>query len=333
MRIVPDWRHLLTITAASVAASWAISAPSLAAMTGTVVLTPARVQASGIAVVPLTTATQTAQVQGVATVLDPQPLLALAARLQTTHAAALAAEVAARAADAQAKRSLALYRQDENTSLRDMQAAEAAAATARAQRMAARADETTARSGARSQWGPVLTRLAARGPQALHDYADGHASLLEVALPNGTRAPAGNSIQVWSPDGQPSTATLLGASPRADAVVQGPTFFYRTTAAGLRSGQRLNATVPQDSAVRQGVNVPTAAVIWYAGQPWVYVETAAGQFQRRPLDQVRNAQGWFQARGFHAGEKVVVRGGELLLSQEMQPPPGTAKPAGDDDDD
>ncbi|MDE3071809.1 MAG: hypothetical protein KGJ63_03630 [Pseudomonadota bacterium] len=333
MRIVPDWRHLLALATASVAASWAISAPSLAAMTGTVTLTPASVHASGIAVVPLTPATQTAQVQGVATVLDPQPLLALAARLQRTHAAALAAEAAAEAADAQAKRSQALYRQDENTSLRDLQAAEAAAAAARAQRMTARADETAARSGARSQWGPVLARLAARGPQALRDYADGHAGLLEVVLPNGTRAPTGDSIRIGSPDGQPSTATLLGASPRADAIVQGPTFFYRTTAAGLRSGQRLSATVPLDSAVRRGVDVPAAAVIWYAGQPWAYVETAAGQFQRRPLDQVRDAQGWFQARGFHAGEKVVVRGGELLLSQEMQPPPGAAQPAWDDDDD
>ncbi|MDE2309150.1 MAG: hypothetical protein KGJ97_12780, partial [Xanthomonadaceae bacterium] len=202
-----------------------------------------------------------------------------------------------------------------------------------ARRQAARADETTARGAARAQWGPLLARLAARGPRALRDYADGRASLLQVALPDGTRAPSGNSIRVDGPDGRPSTAALLGASPRADAVVQGPTFFYRTTAAGLRSGQRLSATVPLDSAVRRGVDVPAAAVIWYAGQPWAYVETAAGQFQRRPLDQVRDAQGWFQARGFHAGEKVVVRGGELLLSQEMQPPPGAAQPAGDDDDD
>ncbi|MHB1273142.1 MAG: efflux RND transporter periplasmic adaptor subunit [Rhodanobacter sp.] len=332
MRIVPDWRHL-TMSVACIAVSWAVSAPSLAAMTGTVVLTPASVNASGIAVVPLTTATQTAQAQGIATVLDPQPLLALAANLQAMHARVLAADAAAKAAGAQAKRSQALYRQGENTSLRDMQAAQATATAAQAQRMMARAEQAAAHSGARSQWGPVLARLTARGPQALHDYADGHASLLEVVLPNGTRAPTGNSIQVWSTDGQRSTATLLSASPRADAVVQGPTFFYRTTAAGLRSGQRLSATVPLDSAVRQGVNVPTAAVIWYAGQPWVYVETAAGQFQRRPLDQVRDAQGWFQARGFHAGEKVVVRGGELLLSQEMQPPPGAAKPTGDGDDD
>ena len=332
MRIVPDWRHI-ALSVACVTAPWTIAAPLLAAMTGTVVLTPASVNASGIAVTPLTAATQTAQAPGIATVLDPQPLLTLAAHLQAAHAGALAADAAARAADAQAKRSQVLYRQDENASLRDMQAAQATAAATRAQRMTARAEELAAHSSARAQWGPVLARLITRGPQALRDYVDGHASLLEVVLPNGTRAPTGSSIQVWSTDGQPSTATLLGPSPRADAVVQGPTFFYRTTAAGLRSGQRLRATVPLESAVRHGVNVPTAAVVWYAGLPWVYIETAAGQFQRRPLDQVRDAQGWFQTRGFRAGEKVVVRGGELLLSQEMQPPPGAAKPAGDDDDD
>jgi hypothetical protein len=87
------------------------------------------------------------------------------------------------------------------------------------------------------------------------------------------------------------------------------------------------------SATQTGVTVPAAAVIWYAGQPWAYVETAVGHYQRRPLSvDARNASGWFEANGFRAGERVVVRGGELLLSQELLPPPGV-KPAGGDDDD
>ena len=98
-------------------------------------------------------------------------------------------------------------------------------------------------------------------------------------------------------------------------------------------GQRLSASVPLGGAAQTGVTVPAAAVIWYAGQPWAYVETAAGHYQRRPLSvDARNASGWFEANGFHAGERVVVRGGELLISQELLPPPGV-KPAGDGDGD
>lgn len=332
MRTAPDWRRY-TATLACIGLACSLATPLRAAMTGTVVLTPASVSASGIQLATLAAATRTAQVQGVATVLDPQPLLALAAQLQSVQARLRAADIAAAAADAQAKRSQALYRQGENASLRDMQSAQAAAAAARAQRTVARAEAAAARSGARPQWGAVLARMASSGPQALSEFADGRASLLEVALPNGTPAPAGHTIRISNADGVSLQAILLGPSPRADAVVQGPTFFYRTTAPGLRSGQRMDATVPLGAASHQGVDVPAAAVIWYAGLPWAYVETGSGHFQRRPLQQQRDAQGWFQAGGFHAGDKVVVRGGELLLSQEMQPPPGAAKPAGDGDDD
>lgn len=332
MRITTDLRRCTT-TALCIALTWAFAAPVLASMTGTVVLTPASVSASGIAVASLVAATQTANVPGIATVLNPQPLLALAARLQAAHARLQAAGAATVAADAEAKRSQALYHDGENTSLRAMQAATAKAAAARAQRAVARADEVAARSGARPQWGSVLAALADKGPQALNDYADGRASLLEVVLPDGTRMPAGQSIRLWRTDGTALTATLLGPSPRSDAVVQGPTFFYRAVAGGLRSGQRLSAEVPLDTTVRHGVTVPAEAVIWYAGQAWVYIETAAGHFQRRPVAQTRSAQDWFETKGFHVGEKVVVRGGELLLSQEMQPPPGAAKPAGDGDGD
>ncbi|MCW8806527.1 MAG: hypothetical protein OQK79_00270 [Rhodanobacter sp.] len=332
MHSIPDWRRGV-VAVACIGLSWAMSTPVLAAITGSVVLTPASVSASGIEVTPLTAATQTSNTQAVATVLDPQPLLTLAAQLQSLHARVLAADASAKAASAQAIRSRALYRQGANASLRDMQSADADAAVARARRTTARAEESAARIGARPQWGTALAQLAGKGPQALSEYADGRAALLEVVLSHGTPAPAGTAIQVWSADGQPVTASLLGPSPRTDAIVQGPTFFYRAMASGLRSGQRLRAAVPLGSATQQGVSVPAAAVIWYAGQPWVYVETSAGHFQRRPLAPTRLAQDWFEASGFHAGEKVVVRGSELLLSQELQPPPGAAKPAGDDDDD
>lgn len=322
-----DRRRLLTVIGAL--ALTAMATVLHAATDGTVILPPASINASGIVTAPLAEQRQTPERQGIATVLDPQALLAASAQLQAAHARVASASAAVQAAAAEARRSHLLYAHGENASLREVQSADAMLASTQAQRSAAQADETAARSGARAQWG---ARLIALGAPSLGDFADGKAALLAVVVPAAATVAAADTIQLQV-NGVAVPAHLLGPSPRADAVVQGPTYFYRADGGELRIGQRVTAELPQGAATRSGVTVPQAAVLWYAGQPWAYVETARGHFQRRPLAQdARDATGWFQTRGFRVGDRVVVRGGELLLSQELQPPPGT-KPAGGDDDD
>jgi hypothetical protein len=335
MRTDSGWHRVILVGACVTALT--LPMHSLQAATdrsGGVTLSAASVNASGITTTVLQSTRQTRQAQAIASVLDPQPLLALAAQLQATHVNVAAATVAAHSASAEAQRTAALYHDGENASLQQVQATAALAAQAQAQQQIAQAQEVAARSSARAQWGPSLAAQAARGPQALNAYADGRSALLTVVLPADLATPTpGDTIALSLPDGSRRPAHLIGASPRADAVVQGATFFYRADGADLRTDQRLSASVPLGGASQRGVTVPDAAVIWYAGQPWTYVETAAGHYQRRPLSvAVRNASGWFEAGGFRAGERVVVRGGELLLSQELLPPPGV-KPAGGDDDD
>ncbi len=324
-------RVRITVTFALVLAVPCLS--QAAPADASVALPPASAAASGIVVAPLAEARHAPQVRGIATVLDPQPLLTLAARLQTVHAAFDAATAQARAAAEEAKRIGKLHRDGDNAALRDVQAAAAAASAARAKQVAAMADQSAARGSARAQWGAALASEAERGSRAFDALGNGSAALLAVALPSGSHSPGTHSLRFRNDDGATLVATLIGPSPRADPVVQGPTYFYRVDAAGLRIGQRLSVAVPLRTASDIGVIVPTTAVVWYAGQPWAYIETAAGRFQRRPVAAAeRTATGWFQSSGFRAGERVVVRGGELLLSQELLPPP-QAKPAGDDDDD
>jgi multidrug efflux system membrane fusion protein len=329
-----DWfaRHRIVLGALVMALLAA--APAWAdTINGGVTLPPDRVTSSGISVAPLTATRYVRQVQGIASVLDPQPLIALSARLAAARASAAAAAEQAAAAAAEATRSQQLYQHGENASLRDAQTAAATAAAAKAQQSAAVSAYAAERSSARAGWGSALAALAERGPQALADYADGRAALLAVAMPLGSAPSPPARIRVQLADGSSLSASLLGPSPRADAVLQGPTFFYRATGAQLRSGWRLTASVPLDTAAQNGVTVPAAAVLWYAGQAWVYVQTAADSFQRRPLVlNARDAAGWFQSSGFRVGDRVVVRGAELLLSQELLPPPGSKPPAGDGDD-
>lgn len=299
---------------------------------GTVTLSPSSVSASGIQTAVLKKDAQIPRIKAVATVMDVRPLLTLAAQLQSSKAQAAAATLAASAATAEARRSQRLFQQGQNASLRDMQAAAAAAAQAHAQQIAASAQAMATRSNASVRWGSSLTRMIESGPQALSAFVDGQRALLSVVMGSGTAAPATDSLQLELPDGSTASAHLIGPSPQADAVVQGPTYFYRVDGAGLRADQRLTALVPRERHAYTGIALPAAAVIWYAGQPWAYIETKQGHYQRRPLSQNTQQPGdWFQTHGFKAGERVVVRGAELLLSEELKPPPGTA-PVGDGDD-
>jgi hypothetical protein len=70
------------------------------------------------------------------------------------------------------------------------------------------------------------------------------------------------------------------------------------------------------------VIVPSSAVIWWQGKPWVYVETATGEFSRKAVEADHPVAGGFFCRmGFMPGEKVVVRGSEELLAIELNPTP------------
>ncbi|TAL77026.1 MAG: hypothetical protein EPN75_13505 [Beijerinckiaceae bacterium] len=297
-----------------------------------VVLSPQQAKTNGIAMAPLQAVTYRAHVEGIAMVVDPQALTALAAQLATARATVDASNEEVMATAAQAKRQQTLYRNGKFVSERDEQAAVAAAAAAKAQSVTAIATESSARASARASWGAALAALAEHGPDAFADYADGRRALLAVALPIGTAATPAHDIEVLLPDGQTLAASLIGPSPHADAVVQGPAYFYSAAGDSLRSGQRFAAIVPIGAANATGVVIPDPAMLWYAGEPWVYVEATPGHFTRRLISTgARDVKGWFQATGFRGGERVVIRGSELLLSQELKPPP-SATPAGDDDD-
>lgn len=300
---------------------------------GAVILNQERLQASGIATAPLQAATYRAQVEGTATVINPQALATLAAQLATAHAAVKSTEEAVISTGGQARRLRALYSHGKFVSQSDEQVAIAAAAAARAQKISAMAKETSVRASAVATWGAALATIAERSPDAFASYANEHRVLMDIALPVDTTAAPAKVVDILLPSGQTRAASLIGPSPRADAVIQGPTYYYSASGSGLRSGQRLAAEIPVGVTQAHGVVIPDAAVLWYGGEPWAYVETAPAHFVRHLISSDgREAKGWFQRKGFKPGERVVVRGGELLLSQELKPPPGAASAGGDDDD-
>ena len=96
--------------------------------------------------------------------------------------------------------------------------------------------------------------------------------------------------------------------------------FYRVSAqtTGLLVGMNLLAYLAVGPTIR-GVIVPTSAVVWWQGKAWVYLQRGQDRFARREVPAESPLQdGWFVVNGFSGGDHVVVKGAQLLLSEEFR---------------
>jgi hypothetical protein len=70
---------------------------------------------------------------------------------------------------------------------------------------------------------------------------------------------------------------------------------------------------------RPGVMVPARAAVWWQGKASVYLEKGTGHFVRREIPtETPVGEGWFVTGGFSPGDKVVVKGAQLLQSEEFR---------------
>ncbi len=212
-----------------------------------------------------------------------------------------------------------LFDDDQNVSAK---AVEAANGTMRADDAAVRAAEQALlgmEQSARQAWGPVIAKWLVQSSAELSRLLRQEEVLVRITFTpsNGPVAPRAAVIQ--TPDGQAVPARYVSAAPEADARIQGVTYLYRSPARpGLVPGLSLTASVAGNRTLR-GVLVPEAAVVWWQGKAWCYVETAGNRFERREVStDVPVTRGWLQASGFTAGDKVVTSGAQLLLSQELR---------------
>jgi hypothetical protein len=114
----------------------------------------------------------------------------------------------------------------------------------------------------------------------------------------------------------PLQARRVSASPQTDPGIQGQAWFYRV-AAPLPVGGRLAGRM--DKGERRGLRIPPEAIVWYGGQPWAWVRSAATLFERRAVDPGIPMDGGFVVRqGFRPGDAIVIEGAQLLLSQESR---------------
>jgi hypothetical protein len=281
------------------------AAPAVAADIGFAVAPDAQ-QRLGVAVVSLASETRKTQLAAFAKVLDPGPLAQLYSDL-------FAAEAAAAASRAEARRSIALHAADSNMSTKDMEAATAQAKSDEAKRLLLRQ-----RLGL--EWGPGISRLTDSKLKALvQALANGSSALVHVDTPSNEGQKDARTVDI-----DIGTDSLKGivlgparvAEPRLSSsglLVQ----VNGTSSVLLSVGLTQSAHIDTGTPVK-GVVLPRDALVRFRGSAWAYVKQGVDRFQRRLVqNEVPEDSGLFVAQGFTPGEQVVTHGAMMLFAVEQ----------------
>ncbi|HVQ26840.1 MAG TPA: hypothetical protein VMV01_16745, partial [Planctomycetota bacterium] len=239
--------------------------------------------------------------------LDPTPL---AAAVYDREAARASLD----AADREYRRVQTLQRGNSNASQRDLEAARAAFEREQANARSAAARLTAV-------WGGWAERRADL-PALAAQLVGRDAAIARLDLPLGTRVTATPSAARVAAPADPSAAavaaTVLGAAPDADPTVQGQGMLLLLDRPVWPSGTALEGWLTLSGEPRTGVEVPGSALLRSAGRTIVYVQTGEDSFVQRAVELLHpTADGWFVTSGLAPGERLVVRGAPLLLSEQQ----------------
>jgi len=214
-----------------------------------------------------------------------------------------------------------LYDDDRNASLKAVQAAEGTLRADQAEARAAEAALPLLEGSLRQQWGAVVAGWALRGTPEFQRLMEQTERLVQVTIPASAEVAEPALVATLEAFGGRRVAVrLVSPAPRVlDARIQGLSYFFSAPAeSGLVPGTNLVVLLPRGRP-RPGLVVPDAAVVWWQGKAWCYVQAGAGRFARREVPTAAPvAGGWFAGQGFARGEMLVVGGAQVLLSEELR---------------
>ena len=273
----------------------------------------------GVGIVVLKGAAAPTATTSTGRVLDPGTLLQADSELATAAAGFAASR-------AEVDRAQKLYSEDRTVSRRAVEAAHA-------QAQADLQKVNAARRQLALQWGGGIADLPAhRRAEIIENLSHARAELVRVEIPAGTPMPrVGSSLEVrGNTPADVFTGTVLGSMPLADPRLQtrGVLVEVKGDATRLPIGQMLSAEVPAaEVAGTDGVVLPRGALLRKDARIWAYVQTAPTTFVRRQVrDYKAISTGWFVAKGFAPGDRVVGAGAAALLGVESpQPAADTGK--------
>ncbi len=247
------------------------------------------------------------EIHGYARVLDAAPLV------QQVNDLAVA-RVAQEASRKEWERLKALFAQGQNASARALESGEAAW----------KHDEAMA-SGAEarllSAWGPTLVRRPDLAGLASR-LAQFDAALVRVELPVGEGwegEPRDASIASLSEPARRTPMQWLGPAPSTDPLTQGRAFLALVASQGFVPGTTYDALLTRPGPGLNGTFVPATAVVRNDGGSFVYGTRDGSKFARIPINTGHPMTGgWLMTTGVTNGDRVVVTGAQVLLSNELK---------------
>lgn len=273
----------------------------------------------GIAVETLRAEETREQATAVATILPVQELIALRSAFVAAKSQVEKAQVSVSVSRKEYERLKSLYQENQNASLKSVQAADAALRTDKASLKAAQQELEVQKAASVQNWGSVVAGWVAAGAGRLDRVLSHQELLVQVTLAPGIASAAPRAIELSTPGGGQIHAGYISPLPRVDPRIQRATLLYSMAShPGLAPGLNLVASLPIGQKLK-GVRVPRSAIVWWQGQPWAYEQTASRQFTR---EQVLTATpleaGYFETAGFVPGSMIVIQGAQALLSEEFR---------------
>lgn len=273
---------------------------------------------SGIETRALAATTQLQRYRANAIVLSIQSLTQLRTNYLSDLAQVDKAKAALEVSQPEYERLKQLYEDNQNAAAKTLQAAEGTwhsdQVVLRAANEALQMNDTLARQS----WGGVLAKWISDGSPALERILMQKDLFLQVSFSGGSSVdPPNASVQL--PSGKTQPAEFISPYPSVDPRIQSASFLYLTQATPeLAPGMTLSVLLATGPS-QKGVIISRSATVWWQGKAWTYVQTAPERFARRevPTDSPVS-EGWFAPSGFKAGDKVVIRGSQQLLSEEFR---------------
>lgn len=273
----------------------------------------------GIVVAPLQGVTSREQVTAPAIVVSAQELITARADYVTTAENLEKARAKIQVDQEEYARLNSLYQDQKNASQKELQAAQGALRLDQVDAQAAQQDLALQMAAMRQSWGDAVMNWVVHNTSALDRVLNQSDFLVEVTLPADSGPSFPQTITLDVPGLGHAEARLISEFPRVDPRIQGIGLLYVTqNHVGFAPGLSLLARLPVGPVTR-GVLIPNSAIVWWQGNAWVYVQTAPGHFVRQLVPTGEPlAKGVFVLTSFSPHEQIVIRGAQLLLSEEFR---------------
>ena len=218
-------------------------------------------------------------------------------------------------------RQQSLYKDDQSASQKSLQEAQALWESDKAAASAAETALSSQEAVIDQRWGQTIAKWLKNNSESFVRLVEQKDVLIQITVPRGTTIPsASENALIETVDAATVKATFISVSPRTDQRIQGLSFFYLAPkeTASLLTQMNVLAYLPGHSETA-GVYIPDSAVVRWHGKSYIYLQTSADFFVRRQIStQTLVKSGWFVEKGLSAGQWCVVRGAQLLLSQESR---------------